>query len=704
MKKKILSSLLALVLVVAMSFSTVPSEVFAESTSWGLPIIYENGLHYIEDPAFPGERITLFCMNNQLNWPHHTDEMGEIKVPNYTEGYLEPEDFESQRDYEECMRRLSKLLYAGYPYNAENLYKIVEDAVNYSPTVEQFNEMLVTPPILQTAFPFLGHHEFTYADWQNQDKDSSAKQHMDELKMFVDEVAKLNPNDTTPNGLTHSDITAMPFYKAAYCMVWDKRISPLETFSQLYGTSYFVTEKQAYDATQDAIWKLLTEYKIPDNNITDLNHSPLGKVLYLYSERSGVLDHKPLSDNIQLKGDLKFTYNAKDGMWHSGKLMIKEPVEYNGLYKLKLPKGWSAKCEHLTYVYGNEEYELVADHQPSENEAFGVEANFKWMQALRQYSPTSDVEVNGKKFQHMIGAVIKDEKIHLKYAVDHVDVGDLRITKTVANDENNQEEFNFKVELSNYKQLNGLYGDLEFHNGVAEFTLKNGQTVTGKNLPAGAEYKVTEQDTGKYQISSTNAEGIIAADKMIDVGFTNTKIRTAYNLLISKEVTGNAGDKTKEFKFKIELKDEKGNAVNGVYDYVGNKKSGKLTFLNGIADITLSHGEEISIQNLPINVNYTVTEYDANKNGYTTTYNGLKEAATGVMDKDKEVRVVNHKESIPFTEIGKGNGGTHHGQGNYGQGNTIKTGNESNMTVYGIAGMGAALAIALSAWFRKRYH
>lgn len=67
MKKKILSSLLALVLVVAMSFSTVPSEVFAESTSGGLPIIYENGLHYIEDPAFPGERITLFCMNNQLN-------------------------------------------------------------------------------------------------------------------------------------------------------------------------------------------------------------------------------------------------------------------------------------------------------------------------------------------------------------------------------------------------------------------------------------------------------------------------------------------------------------------------------------------------------------------------------------------------------------------------------------------------------------
>ena len=89
----------------------------------GLPIIFEGGIHYIEDPAYPGEKITLFCMNNERHWPHHTEDMGDVQVPEYTEGYLTPGKFDSEADYKECMRRLSKLLYAGYPYNGERLYK-----------------------------------------------------------------------------------------------------------------------------------------------------------------------------------------------------------------------------------------------------------------------------------------------------------------------------------------------------------------------------------------------------------------------------------------------------------------------------------------------------------------------------------------------------------------------------------------------------
>lgn len=56
----------------------------------GLPIIFEGGIHYIEDPAYPGEKITLFCMNNERHWPHHTEDMGDVQVPEYTEGYLTP--------------------------------------------------------------------------------------------------------------------------------------------------------------------------------------------------------------------------------------------------------------------------------------------------------------------------------------------------------------------------------------------------------------------------------------------------------------------------------------------------------------------------------------------------------------------------------------------------------------------------------------
>ena len=108
-----------------------PEEIFSDGISKasetggsGLPIIYENGTHYIEDSEYPNEKITLFCMNNKLHWPHHTNNMGNEKVPNYTEGYLTQENFSSPEDYAECMRRLSKLLYAGYPYNGERLYKL----------------------------------------------------------------------------------------------------------------------------------------------------------------------------------------------------------------------------------------------------------------------------------------------------------------------------------------------------------------------------------------------------------------------------------------------------------------------------------------------------------------------------------------------------------------------------------------------------
>ena len=120
----------------------------AEADMERLKIQFENGIHYIEDPDYPGKKITLFCMNNLSHWPHHTQDMDDLQVPDYVEGYLTPEHFKSEEDYNECMRRLSKLLYAGYPYNGEDLYKIVANSSEYTPTEEEFNKMLVCPPRL----------------------------------------------------------------------------------------------------------------------------------------------------------------------------------------------------------------------------------------------------------------------------------------------------------------------------------------------------------------------------------------------------------------------------------------------------------------------------------------------------------------------------------------------------------------------------
>lgn len=613
-----------------------------------LMIEYDGKTHYIMDPQ--DGKITLFCMNNKLWWPHHTEDMGNAQVPNYTEGYLTPEHFQSTEDYEECMRRLSKLLYAGYPYNGERLYQIVEDSSNYVPTEAEFNEMLIVPPVLQTAFPYLGHHDFKYADWVTQNKE-----HLKYLKDFVQEVVQLQINNqTTANGLTFEDIFSMPFYRAAWSIGMANNGTPLEAFQFYFGAAHFVTEEQAYNATQDAVWHLLWEYGIKDNNLSTMS-LPLSQVLYTYSERGGLLTYAPSADEIYVSGDLTFTYNPKDGMWHSGKLRVIEPDIFRGLYHLDLPKGITAQCDNLNYVYGNEEYELVSDHQPTLGEQFIINAEFVWLKEFRQYSPSLDIDFEGKKFQHMIGAIIKKQTVRIAVPMDPKNVGNVEITKTVIGEENCQKDFEFELQLLNQK-INGLYGDLEFHDGIASFTLKNGETKKAENLPAGATCSVEELNGTGYKtekIVTPNQTQIPVSDTLY-IKFKNTKL---YNLSLDKKVTGDFGDKTKKFNFTIQLKDGAGKPVTGKYPFSGyatedgiaEPAGGKLTFdKEGKTTLQLSHGQKITINDIPYGVSYTITEQE--EKGYDTTYSGKNQ--TGTIQTDTSVSVVNHMEYVPPTGIG----------------------------------------------------
>lgn len=619
------------------------------ATEKGLQIVFKNGFHYIQDPGFPDDGIILYCMNNKLAWPHSTPQ--HPNVPNYVEGYLTPDDFESIEQYNEFIKKLRKLLFAGFPYNGERLFKIVQEAEIHIPTEQEFNGMLIVPPQLVNDFPYLGHHEFTLDTLYNE-------KHFDELITFIGEVYRLFPNGKTASGLTYADITSMPFYKAVNSMTYSGFNQPkeaaLETFAQLYSRSYFVTKTEAYDATQLAVWRLMHEYNIESNDIQSLENNELSKVLWQYCQHGALLDRKPVDEEISLKGDLTFTYHPKDGMWHSGKLKIVEPIEYNGLYHLNLPEGVTAICEGLTYVYGNEEYELVSKTQPKDNSQFSITAEIDWLQDMKQYSP-----LNSKEFQHMVGAIIKKTRISYTYLYDSVKEGSIEVSKTVVgNRQDKQDEFNFTLELLDHK-LNGLYGEMVFNNGVAEFTLKNGETIRADHIPENARYKVTEHNNDNYFVESSNAEGKIIKEQTAKVEFKNTKLN---DLLISKIVNGEMGDKTKEFTFSIYVQKEDGTPLEGTYNYYGSIKNGfehegesppngTVTFVDGKAEVTLSHGQQIKIDNLPFMCSYTVTENEANQDGYITTYNGKNSSASGVLDSQKEVSVVNTKEHIPETGV-----------------------------------------------------
>ncbi len=205
----------------------------------------------------------------------------------------------------------------------------------------------------------------------------------------------------------------------------------------------------------------------------------------------------------------------------------------------------------------------------------------------------------------------------------------LAVTKTVVSKlaADKEVSFNFTVTLSD-KTISGTYGDMTFTAGEATFTLKDGESVIADGLPTGVDYKVEEETADGFVTTYTGATGTIT-DRVATVAVTNT--RATSGLTVTKTVKGDVLDTQKKFTFTVTLSDA---TITGVY--------GDMSFANGVAKFELAHSESKTAENLPIGVEYTVTEQaDAN---YTTTYNGVTDAteATGtISDAAAVVEVTN---------------------------------------------------------------
>ena len=185
--------------------------------------------------------------------------------------------------------------------------------------------------------------------------------------------------------------------------------------------------------------------------------------------------------------------------------------------------------------------------------------------------------------------------------------GDLIVQKIIAgNAASINKEYNFKVTLSD-TSINGLYGDMTFVNGVAEFTLKGGERVFAKDLPAGVKYTVTEDDYTRegYITTKTNDNGVITYNNEIQATFTNTRNADG-SLTILKKLAGNAQEADKLFTFRVDLQDV---TITGTY--------GDVEFVRGIATIQLKGGESKTIEGLPVGTSYSVEEYKSE--GYETS-------------------------------------------------------------------------------------
>ena len=225
--------------------------------------------------------------------------------------------------------------------------------------------------------------------------------------------------------------------------------------------------------------------------------------------------------------------------------------------------------------------------------------------------------------------------------------GNLTVSKTVTGDAADpNKEWHFHVELSD-TSINGRYGDMDFNNGVAEFTLKHGESATARDLPAGLTYTVkeSEADQDGYDTSVSGNSGTIPAGGAARAEYVNHKDappppppsepeKHYGGLTVAKTVIGTGGEPDRNWHFRVELSDK---SINGQY--------GGMSFNGGVAELTLKHGESVSAQNLPAGVTYTVTELEAGQDGYATKSAG--EAGTIPADSMARAEFVNGKNETP---------------------------------------------------------
>lgn len=515
-----LMALAAAVLAVVLSLSCLTTVARADdtTTSGTVKIGYDSktDIHSVTDDD--GTKIILYCMNNQLHWPHSTS--STPNVPNYTLGYLTPGMFRPQEKYEECMEKLLAILYAGYPYNGLHLYEVTDQGKQI--TEAEFNQMLDAPEVLRRDFPdSLGDTTFTYADYT-----SANKVNLDKLKAFLTKVFALFPNGKSASGLTYQEILTTNFYNAASVMVYGtKDTTPLQYWNEQYADDTLVTESQAYKATRDAIWVLLQEYGVPSNNLTrkslDVVHNPLSLRLLDGANANEVLRTEPQASALGFSGDTKFAYDPATKTWRTGLLTITEGEKYNGLYKLTLPEGMTAVDEEGNDISGTtiragRGFCLVSSTKPTQTATVSASSTLTWLKETRQYSP-----VNSTEFQHMIGALIYTKDVSTSVTTQPATEGSLSVTKNVDGEENSTTAFKFTVTLGD-TSINGSYGAMDFTNGVATFELHNGEAAVAEHLPAGVTYTVAEEANDAFTTTWDGQTGSIVAEKTVAATCTNT--------------------------------------------------------------------------------------------------------------------------------------------------------------------------------------
>ncbi len=168
------------------------------------------------------------------------------------------------------------------------------------------------------------------------------------------------------------------------------------------------------------------------------------------------------------------------------------------------------------------------------------------------------------------GATAEDGTLLVQFQA----VGSLTVSNAVESvlKADKEKGFEFTITLSD-ESINGTYGEAIFKDGVAVFTLKDGESCTITDLPVGLGYDVSQIPVENFNTSSEGATGTIS-NTATEAAFTNTG---AYQLQISNAVQFNldldanslirTSNKDKGFSYELSIKSSEGSEDS---EYEGN--------------------------------------------------------------------------------------------------------------------------------------
>ena len=170
-------------------------------------------------------------------------------------------------------------------------------------------------------------------------------------------------------------------------------------------------------------------------------------------------------------------------------------------------------------------------------------------------------------------------------------------------------------------------------------------TLHEEAVPEGGVYVLASDITftvdkdGKVKVADEDVEKVTMVD---DYNIAPLKVK--------KTVTGNMGDRHRDYEFTITLKDSADAPYtrpvktmrNGVESTAAPDAEGKITF-------TLAHNEEIEFKDLIIGTKYEVTEKDYSSEDYNTTAENDKGTVSA---ENADVSFVNHRGVIVDTNVG----------------------------------------------------